>query len=134
MKRIKAIAGILCIFALGAMTGALGTDLLLQHRIEKFHDKGPPPIGPMFMKRVGHRLGLTAEQRAAVEPILNDLESDLGNIRKTVDPQIKGAFDAAFARMGEHLTEDQKKQLDKLKTQFPKRCRQNKRVQPHENR
>ena len=134
MKRIKAIAGILAIFALGMMTGALVTDLVVKHRIDMFHEKGPPHIGPLFMKRIGDRLDLTNDQRIAVEKILDHLETQLKEIRQGFDPKIKAAFDAAFNQIGEHLTGPQKKQLEILKKQFPKHCRPDKRFRYDEHR
>jgi len=126
MKRIKAVAGILAIFALGVMSGALITDLVVKHRIDMFHEKGPPHIGPMFMKRIGDRLDLTKGQRIEVETILDHLETQLKEIRQGFDPKIKAAFDAAFNQIGEHLTVPQKKQFEILRKQFPKHCRPDK--------
>ena len=121
MKRIKAIAGILAIFALGIMTGALGAGLVVKHRIAMFHEKGPPHIGPMFMERIGDRLDLTADQRVEVKKILDNLDVQLREIRQTFDPKIKTAFDAAFEKIGDQLTEPQKQQLNILKERFPRR-------------
>jgi hypothetical protein len=134
MKLIKAIAGVLAIFALGIMTGALGTDLMVKHRIDMFHEKGPPHIGPMFMKRIGDRLDLTKDQRVETEKILDHLEAQLKEIRHGFDPKIKAAFDAAFNQIGEHLTAPQKKQLEVLRKQFPKHCRPDKRFRHGEHR
>ena len=133
MKRIKAIAGIIAIFALGVMTGALGTDLVVKHRIEMFHEKGPPHIGPMFMKRIGDRLDLTEDQRVEVEKILDHLEAQLKKIREGFEPKIQAAFDAAFNRIGEHLTGPQKNQLEILRKQFPRHCRPDKRCREKTN-
>ena len=127
MKRIKAIAGILAIFALGVMTGALGTDLVMKHRIDMFHEKGPPHIGPMFMKRIGDHLDLTKDQQIEVAKALDHLEAQLSEIRQGFDPKIKAAFDDAFDRIGGHLTGPQKNQLEILRKQFPKHCRPDKR-------
>jgi hypothetical protein len=126
MKRIKAIAGIIVIFALGAMTGALGMDMMIKHRIEMFHEKGPPHIGPMFMQRIGDRLDLTADQRLEVGKILDNLEIQLREIRQGFDPKIKIAFDDAFKKIGDQLTEPQQQKLNRLKEKFPRRFRPDK--------
>jgi len=126
MKRLKAIAGIILIFALGAMTGALGMDMMVKHRIEMFHEKGPRHIGPMFMERIGGRLDLTADQRVAVKKILDNLETRLREIRQTFDPKIKLAFDDAFKQIGDQLTEPQQQKLNVLKEKFPRRFRPDK--------
>jgi hypothetical protein len=126
MKRAKAIAGIIVLFASGVMTGALGMDMMVKHRIEMFHEKGPPHIGPMFMERIGDRLDLTADQRVEVRKILDNLEKQLREIRQGFDPKIKNAFDDAFLRIGDQLTEPQRQKLNRLKEQFPRRFRPDK--------
>ncbi len=134
MKRIKAIAGILAIFALGVMTGAMGTDMMIKHRIDMFHEKGPPHIGPMFMKRIGDRLDLTKDQRVEVEKIMDSLEAQLKDIRQGFEPKIKAAFDSAFNQIGEHLTGPQKKQMETLRQQFPRHFRPDQRFRHEKHR
>ncbi|RJP92439.1 MAG: hypothetical protein C4518_07250 [Desulfobacteraceae bacterium] len=126
MKRIKAIAGILAIFTLGIMTGALGTGLVVKHRVAMFHERGPARISPMFMERIGDRLDLTSDQRTEVKQILDLLEDQLKEIRQVFDPKIKAAFDDAFNRIATHLTDPQKQQLEIFRKQFPKHCRKDK--------
>lgn len=119
MKRLKAIAGITAIFALGIMTGVLGTGLLVEHRIESFHEKGFRSIRPMFMKKIGKQLDLTPAQRVEVDKILVQLRSELREIRQGFRPKIKSAFDNSFEQIKTNLTEPQKKKLDILKKELP---------------
>jgi hypothetical protein len=119
MKLFKAIAGIAAIFILGAMTGVLGTTLVVQHRIEIFHKKGPPSIKPMLMKRITDRLDLNTSQRESVEKILDELQIQLREMRRDFHPKIKAAFDASFERIKEHLDDSQKKQMDILLKELP---------------
>jgi Spy/CpxP family protein refolding chaperone len=119
MKRFKAVAGVMAIFTLGAMTGVLGAHLVVKHRIEMFHEKGPPPIKPMFKKRIIDRLDLTPTQREAVEKILDELQVQLREIRQDFHPKIKAAFDASFDRIKALLDESQKKEMDILLKELP---------------
>jgi hypothetical protein len=120
MKRLKAISGILAIFILGIMTGVLGTSMVVKHRVESFHEKGFPPIRPMFMKRIGNHLDLTSAQRVEVEKIIDTLQVELREIRQDSHPKIKAAFDNCFDQIRKHLTEPQKKKLDIIKKELPK--------------
>ncbi len=119
MKFLKAVIGIGMIFILGVMTGVLGTTLFIQKRIDTFHEKGPPPIKPMFQKRIIDRLDLRPDQRLAVEKILDDLQIQLREMRQEFHPKIKAAFDASFKDIREILNDTQKKQLDKLLKDMP---------------
>lgn len=119
MEIFKAIAGITAIFILGVMTGVLGSGLMIKHRIEMFHEKGPPPIKPMFMKRISDRLDLTPAQHEAVEKILDDLQVQLHELRHDFQPKIKAAFDGSFERIREQLTDSQKRQLETLLKELP---------------
>lgn len=119
MKRLKAIAGITAIFALGILTGVLGTGLMVEHRIESFHKKGFKPVCPMLMKKIDKQLDLTPDQRVEVDKILVQLRSELREIRHGFRPKIKSAFDNSFDQIKAHLTGPQKKQLDILKKELP---------------
>lgn len=122
------------LFFTGALAGALATGLFIQHRIEGFHVKGPPHVRLMFMKRLNDRLDLAPGQRAAVETILNELETRLHEIRTEVDPKLQAAFDRAFDQMTAHLNEAQKTALKDLRRDFPKGCRRGKCIGPSKRR
>ena len=119
MKIFKAIAGITAIFILGAMTGVLGTSLVIKHRIEMFHKKGPPQIKAMFMKRISDRLDLNPKQIESIGKILDNLQVELKDIRQDVRPKIKAAFDSSFEQIREQLTEVQKTQFDSFLKELP---------------
>ncbi len=120
MKQFKAVAGVITIFVLGAMTGVLGTGLVIQHRMESFHEKGPPSIRPMFTKHIVNRLDLTPAQQAEVEKIVDELQAELRIIRRDFHPRIKAAFDDCFERIAKHLTEEQQKKLEIARKQLSK--------------
>jgi len=120
MKLFKAIAGISAIFILGAAVGALGTSLVIKHRVAAFHEKGPPPIKPLFMERLANRLELTAEQEAAVSDILESTQKELTALRRDFRPRVKAIFSDCFDRIEAQLTPIQKKQLESMKEHFPR--------------
>lgn len=120
MKLFKAIAGISAIFILGAAVGALGTSLVVKHRVETFHEKGPPSIKPLFMDRLSNHLELTAEQEAAVSDILESTQKELTALRRDFRPRVKVIFSDCFDRIETQLTPIQKKQLQSMEENFPR--------------
>ncbi|MFW5902002.1 MAG: hypothetical protein ACOCTS_03065 [Thermodesulfobacteriota bacterium] len=120
MKLLKAIAGISAIFILGAAVGALGTSLVIKHRVAAFHEKGPPPIQPLFMNRLSSRLELTAAQEAAVSDILTSTQKELSALRSDFRPRVKAIFSDCYDRIEARLTPPQKKELRIMKEHFPR--------------
>jgi len=121
MRNFKAITGVIAIFVLGIMTGILGTSLVVKSRIEKFHQKGPPHVKTMFMKRLSNKLDLSPAQKKSIQKILDKMQTDLQSIRQNVRPEIKSAFSAGFKEIRQELTEPQKKKFDLLAKKFPDR-------------
>ena len=130
MRLFKAIAGISAIFILGAAVGALGTSLVIKHRVADFHEKGPPPIQPILMNRLSSRLELTAEQQAAVSDILESTQKELSALRSDFRPRVKAIFTDCYDRIEARLTRSQKKQLQIMKEQFPRFMHHGHRRQP----
>jgi len=116
----KWLAGISAIFLLGALTGALATGLVVKHRIETFHEKGPPPIKPLFMQRLSRHLELNPEQKIAVADILEDTQQKLGELRKTYKPRMRQIFSDCFNRIQSQLTPIQQERFQSLQEKFPR--------------
>jgi DNA-directed RNA polymerase specialized sigma24 family protein len=108
------------IFLLGAMAGALATGLVVKHRVETFHEKGPPPIKPLFMQRLSHHLELNPEQKIAVSEILEDNQQKLGELRKTYKPRMRQIFSDCFNRIQVQLTPIQQERFESLQEKFPR--------------
>jgi hypothetical protein len=120
MKLLKAIAGISALLLLGAAAGSLGTGLFVKNRIETFREKGPPPITPLVMERLGRHLELNPEQRQAVKNILEDAQQDLGRLRQEFRPRVSAIFSECFRRIESELTPIQQKRFQRVKNRFPR--------------
>ena len=116
MKVFKTVVGIAAIFVLGVMAGVLGMNLVFKHRIEK----GPPPIDRILMHRLSRRLDLTPDQQNEVRKVLDNLETQIKEIRKDYHPQVKAAFDASFMQIRKYLTEPQSQQMDIFEKRLPR--------------
>jgi len=119
MKNVKAVAGVLVIFMLGVMTGVLASGLIMEHRIESFHKKGPPPIKPLFMKKIAGSLDLSAGQKKAVEKNITVLQQRLGEIRREFHPRLRSAIDDCYREIEKNLDPRQKKKMAQLIKQMP---------------
>ena len=115
MKVFKTVVGIAAIFVLGVMAGVLGMNLVFKHRIEK----GPPSIDVILMHRLSKRLDLTPAQQIEVRKVLDNLETQIKEIRKDYHPQVKAAFDASFMQIRKYLTEPQSQQMDIFEKNLP---------------
>ena len=120
MKIFKAIAGISAIFILGALTGALGTSLVVKHRIETLHEKGPPPIKPILMDRLSRHLKLSPEQKIAVAKILEETQQALGELRQNYKPRMREIFSDCSSRIQAQLSPIQQKRFRQIEEKFPR--------------
>lgn len=119
MKNIKAVAGVLIIFILGIMTGVLTSGLIMEHRIESFHQKGPPSLKPFFMKKITGSLDLSPSQEKEVEKNITALQERIGEIRREFHPRLRAAFDDCYKEIGNNLDPLQKKRMKQIIKDMP---------------
>ena len=114
MNKWKAIAGILLIFILGGLVGALGTGMLVKQRIKRFVDpKGPPP--PIhFLQRQLRRMSLSADQEAKIGPILDRMHADFMALLEKSRPEFDRLFDTHVQEIREKLNASQQEKLDAM--------------------
>jgi hypothetical protein len=99
------------IFLLGTATGALLT-IGLGHRI------GPPPgaqeIQNRWMTRLTHRLHLTDDQQAKIQPIVTDAGLQIQSARRENIGRISGIMEAADKSISAMLDPAQQEELKKM--------------------
>jgi hypothetical protein len=112
MNKWKAIAGILLIFILGGLVGALGTGMVVKQRIKRFADpKGPPP--PIhFLQRQLRRMSLSADQEAKIYPVLDRMHVEFLALLEKSRPEFDRLFDTHVQEIREKLDAGQQEQLD----------------------
>ena len=123
MNRLKLAAGVILIFLVGALAGALGTGEYFRNRMERFGPGGPPPHlrKSMVVKRMTEDLDLTEVQRAEIEKIVEESEAEVMAIRRTYLPEIKKVLDQSFELMKTKLDAKQRKKLEDLKERIGQR-------------
>ena len=113
MKNWKAILGVLGVFVLGALAGALVVHRVYQRRIHAFI-RGGPAATEMIVRRLNGQLDLPPDQRAQVETIVRESRQKLRETRQQIDPQVHAVFQDMDQRVRELLTSDQRVKFDKL--------------------
>jgi Spy/CpxP family protein refolding chaperone len=121
--KVKAIAGIIIVFLLGAVIGALGTGIFIGHKFRQF-GKGEYAFGKFFMRRLNRELKLTDAQKPEVEKILGETEVEIrtllhnsmaefveimqrrnAQLKKILDPEQQEKLAEMFERMQKHWHE-----------------------------
>ena len=118
--RWKLISGLLLVFVLGILVGSLGTGFYLKHRLAPFI-KEPRARKTFIMKRLSKELNLTSDQKAKIDPIVEQMIEKRREYYLKNRPEIKTIMDQGFAQIREELNEDQKKKLDGLREKFHRR-------------
>jgi Spy/CpxP family protein refolding chaperone len=122
--KLKVIAGILVVFLLGAIIGALGTGVFVVHRIRRFAEGGPALQKTWFMKRLTRRLHLTDAQKPEVEKILDQTEKDVSTFMQKSLSEFAEIMERRNAQLKEILTPEQQKELDEMFERFHKHWRE----------
>ncbi|BBO75259.1 hypothetical protein DSCW_26760 [Desulfosarcina widdelii] len=134
MNRWKVIAGILLIFILGALTGAMGTNTFFKHRIKRFMDpKGPPPP-ILILQRQMDELTLSQEQQNRIDALFDDMHREFTDLWKKSQPVFKQLFDQYLLRIREVLNPAQQEKLDRTVDRIEKRMERMKPPPPPEKR
>ncbi len=116
--KLKVIAGILVIFLLGAIIGALGTGVFVMHRMRRFAEGGPALQKSWFMKRLNRKLDLTEAQQPEVEKILDQTEEEVHELLRQSFSEFSGIMQRQQTQLKEILTPEQQRELDEMFARF----------------
>ena len=121
MNRWKVITGILLIFVLGALSGALGTGYYTKNRIKQFIDpKGPPPPIRILERELG-KLDLSSEQQRKIEALLEQMHTEFFEIIKKTKPEMDEHFKRHVRLLRAELRPKQRHAFDKTIQQIEDR-------------
>jgi Spy/CpxP family protein refolding chaperone len=112
LSKWKTIGYAAAIFVAGAISGgALG---VYEARSHLFTPTGEREIALHMRKRLQARLGLSPDQVAKIEPIIDSAASQIHSVRIETTQQINKVFDDSFARISAILTPDQRAKLEQI--------------------
>lgn len=114
MKNIKAIAGILLIFALGAASGSIVTHMIARAHLESFINGGQHAREDVIVKRLAKKLDLDNRQLEQVRTIVQETHTGIQQVRKQARPQVEALLEQGQKRISALLNPDQQKKFDKM--------------------
>lgn len=123
-SRLKIIAGVLLVFLLGAGIGSLGTFLYVRQKVREFVAEGPPPKRlERLMRHLLQDLGLSAEQRKAVEDIAKDMQVRMAELRTEYRPQVREIVESHLDKIEAILTPEQRSEMAEIRQRIEERWR-----------
>ncbi|WP_420265349.1 hypothetical protein [Candidatus Magnetominusculus dajiuhuensis] len=112
MRDYKGIAGVLIIFLIGGIVGAIITQYVCSIKMEHMHPGGtmggPGHMTDMIVKHITKDLGLDNEQKEKLRVIMDKMDKKMAIIHKQVFPQIKLIIEEADNSTMSILRADQK--------------------------
>ncbi|MBT1073466.1 hypothetical protein [Pelotalea chapellei] len=123
MKNMKAIIGILLIFALGAASGAIVTHMVHRARMESFIKGGPEAKEEVIVSKLTRKLDLDSRQQEQVRAIIHENHRAMQQIRKQYHPQIQAILEQGQARIATILTPEQREKFRVIIEERKKRHR-----------
>ncbi|MCF8131323.1 MAG: hypothetical protein K9N10_22670 [Deltaproteobacteria bacterium] len=121
MKKWKLWMGMLLIFIAGGVVGAIGTSLVVRHKIVSVIDEGPPAFERLAVQFFSRRLDLSTEQKSQTARIVHDTQENLATIRLRVRPEAIEIISAGMEDIRVLLDSDQQENFDQLYTMMKRR-------------
>ena len=118
MIRLKLCIGLILVFILGAFAGSVGTGLYYKNRTERLTKYDHSARSHLLLKRLSEELNLTEAQKKEIGIILDQFQTKLSHIKRSVRPDIKKLRDESFSAIKESLTDDQKEKFDELRSRL----------------
>ena len=114
MNRLKLVIGVLLVFAVGLLFGAICTGFYYNNRIQMFAGGGPPTDVRvrMFLEDLSRDLELNDAQRIEIEKILTDAQDQISDLRRKTFPQIEEINDKSLDLIREKLNNEQKEKFN----------------------
>ena len=113
MSHWKAVISVLAVFILGAVFG-----VALSFWVAPNFGVRAPSAQEIVAQRIGQRfarnLSLSAEQRTAIEGIVEDARNQIAELRKDTRPRVRLILQNARDRIRAQLTPEQQEQFDKI--------------------
>jgi Spy/CpxP family protein refolding chaperone len=125
MRRSSAVAGVVALFLVGVVVGALGIDLLNCHRL--WHAPGVRHGGHSGGRRMAEdlhrRLDLNADQQRQLDAILADTHRETQAIWQEVRPRFTAVIDQGQNRIVSILTPRQRQEFEVYRRERAARLR-----------
>lgn len=110
MNRLKLVVGVVLVFAVGLLAGAICTGFYYNERIKVFSAGGPPMDARvrMLLDEFSRNLELSDTQRIEIEKILRDAQNKISELRRKTFPQIEELNEKSLELIREKLDDKQR--------------------------
>ena len=114
MNRLKLITGVILVFLVGLLTGAVIAGLYYKERINNFAAGGPPESERirMLLDRFSHDLELTDIQKTEIEKVLRDVQDEIFQLSRKTFPQTEEVNEKGLEKIKEILNSEQRKKFN----------------------
>ncbi len=114
MNQFKLIIGVVLVFAVGIMVGAIGTGVYYNNRIQMFSAGGPPTDVKvrMLLDEFSRDLELTETQRVEIGKILQDAQDQISELRRKTFPETEEINDKCLELIREKLNDKQREKFN----------------------
>ena len=113
MKPWKVVIGVLLVFFLGALIGALGTHRYTMKRLHAMAE-GPVGIRQAMVRGLTWRLRLTPAQQVETDNAIREAQKEFQGIRNEVQPRVEVILHSAQDRIRAQLDIKQREKFDKI--------------------
>jgi hypothetical protein len=114
MNKFKLIIGVILVFAVGVLAGAICTGYYFKEQLKMFVAEGPPM--DMKIRRLldefSRDLDLSEAQRIEIEKILRDAQEGILELRRKTFPQIEVLNEKTLELIREKLDEKQREKFN----------------------
>jgi uncharacterized coiled-coil protein SlyX len=110
----RVIGGVMSLFVAGLLCGVAGTSVYHTYEREPHRDGGAAAQHERIMSRLTHELGLTAQQRADIEPIVMRTHVAILELRFAHQAELEEILSDGLANLKGHLSREQQTDLDQL--------------------
>jgi hypothetical protein len=122
MRRLKPIAGILIVFILGILAGALAVRFYSKFESERPpHRRSTEERVEFIIKRLTDDLDLTVVQQKEIRPIVALAEEKIRAIRDEYRPRIQTLLEENIKEIKTKLTPGQQVELDRIHAEWKRR-------------
>jgi hypothetical protein len=121
----KAVLGVVLIFILGWLAGALCSWAFIHHRVIDLIHRGPEAVAEVLERRMGHNLNLDPAQKAQVHGFVLENLQQRRQLQKQIQPQIRTANQQMIKEIDGVLRPDQVQTLHENISEFKKRFGRN---------
>jgi hypothetical protein len=127
MRRSSAVAGVVALFLVGVLVGALGDNLIGRHRMRAgpggFGGHGGHGAHMMMSAELHRRLDLSADQQRQLDAILADTHRETLALWQEVRPRVLAVIERGQNRIAQILNPRQRQEFEVFRRERAERLR-----------